>query len=490
MGTWILIVPILLPIIGGAMLYFFPIQNDKVRQLYVFGITIVNSIIVWILLIKGVDGQFTLVNMAQDLDIKFHIDGLSRVFGGILAGLWPLASLYAFEYMKHEGRHNLFFCFYTMTFGVCVGIAFAANLMTLYMFYELMTLSTLTLVIHKLDQPAILAARKYMVYSLAGAAFAFIGFMFVHHYGVSTDFVYGGVLNKTLIIGHEQLLRFVFLMMVIGFGVKAAIFPFHGWLPTASVAPTPVTALLHAVAVVKAGVFAIMRVTYYSYGVDFIYGTWAQNIMMGFAIVTIVFASSKAVKEIHFKRRLAYSTISNLSYIVFAASLMTPLGLEASLAHMVMHAVMKIMLFFCAGAVMHQTGVEYIYQLKGLGKKMPFIFTCFTLGSAAMMGVPGMGGFISKWSIEKAAANLGTPMAYVGFVAILFSAFLTAVYLFSVVVKAFFRQEEIAGEDMRNKDPNLYMTGPIALLTVAVFVLGMYSGPLMKLLETIAYGKM
>ncbi len=489
MGTSILLIPILLPIIGGGALYFFPIEKDATRKLYVFGVTLLNSIIVWSLLIHGVKGDFTLLNMAQDLDIKFHIDGLSKVFGGILAGLWPLATLYAFEYMKHEGRHNLFFCFYTMTFGVCVGIAFAANLMTLYMFYELMTLSTLTLVIHKLDQPSILAARKYMVYSLAGAAFAFIGFMFVHFYGVSTDFVYGGVLNRSLTAGHENMLLFIFLMMVIGFGVKAAIFPFHGWLPTASVAPTPVTALLHAVAVVKAGVFAIMRVTYYSFGTDFVSGTWAQTIMMIFAIVTIVFASSKAVKEIHFKRRLAYSTISNLSYIVFAASLMTPYGLQAGLAHMVMHAVMKIMLFFCAGAVMHQTGVEYVYQLKGLGKRMPVIFTCFTFGSAAMMGVPGLCGFISKWSIEVAAVKQGTPVAFVGMAAILFSAFLTAVYLFSIVVKAFFRQEEVEG-DLRRKDPNWYMTGPILLLSVVVLVLGIYSAPLMNLLQSIAFGKM
>lgn len=489
MKSWMLLIPVLLPIIGGGGMYFFPIKEDRLRKIYVMGLTLLNSLIVFFMLFHGAEGSFSVFSMAHGLELKFHIDGLSRVFGGILAFLWPFATLYAFEYMKHEGRNQLFFCFYTITYGVCVGIAFSANLITLYMFYELMTLSTLTLVIHKLDQPSIVATVKYMVYSIAGAAFAFIGFMFLLHYGTTTDFVYGGVLDMDKIAGRENLLLFIFVLTVLGFGVKAAIFPFHGWLPTASVAPTPVTALLHAVAVVKAGAFAILRVTYFSFGTDFLYGTLAQNIMMGFAIVTILFASSRAVKEIHFKRRLAYSTISNLSYIIFSASLMTPFGLKGSLAHMVTHAVMKITLFFCAGAVMHQTGKEYIYELKGIGRSMPFVMGCFTLGSAAVMGVPMLCGFVSKWTIVTAAVRVGTPLAFTGMAAILFSAFLTAVYLFSIVVKAFFRTEKIV-EPVKKEDPNLYMKLPIAVLSCMMIVIGVWSGPLMKLLETIAFGRL
>jgi multicomponent Na+:H+ antiporter subunit D len=358
--------------------------------------------------------------------------------------------------------------------------------MTLYLFYELLTLSTLTLVIHKLDGPSILAARKYMTYSLAGAAFAFIGFMFILRYGFTTNFRYGGVLDVTKVAGHENLLYLIFVLTVLGFGVKAAIFPFHGWLPTASVAPTPVTALLHAVAVVKAGAFAIMRVTYYSFGTDFLYGSWAQYVMMAFAITTILFASSRAVKEIHLKRRLAYSTISNLSYIIFGASIMTPDGFQGGMAHMVTHAIMKITLFFCAGAIMHQTGREYIYELKGIGRSMPFVMGCFTLGSAAVMGVPMLCGFVSKWTIATAAVRSQNPLAMAGVFAILFSAFLTAVYLFSVVVKAFFRTEN---ELDANLDPNWYMKFPIILLCIAVVIVGVYSGPLLSFLQQVASGQ-
>jgi multicomponent Na+:H+ antiporter subunit D len=438
------------------------------------------------MLIHGEMGALRALDMAHDLSLYFHIDGLSKVFAGILAGLWPLATLYAFEYMRHEERNNLFFSFYTMTYGVCIGIAFAGNLMTLYLFYELLTLSTLTLVIHKLDGPSILAARKYMTYSLAGAAFAFIGFMFILRYGFTTNFRYGGVLDVTKVAGHENLLYLIFVLTVLGFGVKAAIFPFHGWLPTASVAPTPVTALLHAVAVVKAGAFAIMRVTYYSFGTDFLYGSWAQYVMMAFAITTILFASSRAVKEIHLKRRLAYSTISNLSYIIFGASIMTPDGFQGGMAHMVTHAIMKITLFFCAGAIMHQTGREYIYELKGIGRSMPFVMGCFTLGSAAVMGVPMLCGFVSKWTIATAAVRSQNPLAMAGVFAILFSAFLTAVYLFSVVVKAFFRTEN---ELDANLDPNWYMKFPIILLCIAVVIVGIYSGPLLSFLQQVASGQ-
>ena len=488
MSPWILLLPILLPIIGGGLMYFVPIKNRKIRKIYVMTIVLINSALVFGMLIHGVEGTCHALHMAHNLTIHFHIDGLSKVYAGILAGLWPLATLYAFEYMKHEGRNNLFFSFYTMTFGVCVGIAFAANLMTLYMFYELLTLSTLTLVIHKLDQPSILAARKYMVYSLAGAAFAFVGFMFILHYGFTTDFLYGGVLDPAMVGDKKDLLLLIFVLAVLGFGVKAAIFPFHGWLPTASVAPTPVTALLHAVAVVKAGAFAIIRIMYYSFGTDFLRGTWAQTVIMLFAIVTIVFASSKAVKEIHLKRRLAYSTISNLSYIVFGAAIMTPYGLQGSMAHMIMHAIMKITLFFCAGAIMHQTEKEYIYELKGIGRNMPFVMGCFTLASAAVMGVPLLCGFISKWSILTAAVKAEQMTALLGMAAILFSAFLTAVYLFSIVVKAFFRTPKEKMPVVK-QDPNWYMSLPLCLLCLVILGLGVYSGPLMGLLEQIAFGR-
>ncbi len=201
----------------------------------------------------------------------------------------------------------------------------------------------------------------------------------------SLDFVLGGNLSKILTVGHENTLRIAFVLGFFGFGVKAAIWPLHGWLPSAGVAPTPVTALLHAVAVVNAGVFAILRLTYYSYGTNLLQGTWAQDLVMAFAVITIVYGSAMALRMQHLKRRLAYSTVSNLSYILFGATLMSPGGLAAALCHMVVHSFVKIILFFCAGALLCQTHhKEYIFEYEGLGKRMPITFGVFTFASMAL----------------------------------------------------------------------------------------------------------
>ncbi|MEG2037989.1 MAG: proton-conducting transporter membrane subunit, partial [Ruthenibacterium sp.] len=349
--------------------------------------------------------------------------------------LWPVTALYSFEYMRHEGSENRFFSFFTISFGVVLGVAFAENFMTLYLFYELLTLATLPLVMHTMDRKARYAGKKYLIYSLSGAAFAFIGLVFLLNYGTTLNFTYGGVLDAAKILGNERLLRQVFVLAFFGFGVKAAIFPFHGWLPDASVAPTPVSALLHAVAVVKAGVFAVMRLIYFGFGADFLRGSSAQSIAMAAAIVTIVYGSAKALRTPHLKRRLAYSTVSNLSYILFSFTLMTPAGLTGGLVHMVFHAVIKITLFFCAGAILYQTGKEYVYDLEDFGRAMPRVFAAFTVASFALAGVPPLGGFIGKWCIATAAAQTEMPLAYAGIAALILSTLLTTLYMMTVVVR-------------------------------------------------------
>jgi multicomponent Na+:H+ antiporter subunit D len=265
------------------------------------------------------------------------------------------------------------------------------------------------------------------------------------------------------------------------------MFPFSGWLPKAGVAPTPVTALLHAVAVVKAGAFTIMRVTYYSFGPDFLRNTWAQYVVMGLTIFTIVYGCSRAVKETHLKRRLAWSTVSNLSYILFGVTMMSPLGLVGALSHMIFHAVMKICAFFCAGAVIYKTGRNYVYELDGLGRKMPKVFGCFTVSALALMGVPGLCGFISKWNLAKAAVDSHNVLAYVGVAALLVSALLTAIYMMTIVVRAFFPGKDFDYDTIRDvKDPNWMMILPLALFVVAMFYFGLHSQPVVSALEQIA----
>lgn len=231
----------------------------------------------------------------------------------------------------------------------------------------------------------------------------------------------------------------------------------------------------------------MMRVTYYSFGTDFLRGTWAQYVVMALVVFTIVYGCSRALKETHLKRRLAWSTVSNLSYILFGVVMMTPLGLVGALSHMVFHAVMKISSFFCAGAVIYKTGKNYIHELDGLGRKMPKVFTIFTISAFALMGVPGLCGFISKWNLVKAAVSSGNPLAYVGIAALLVSALLTAIYMLSISVRAFFPGKNFDYSKLQGvEDPNWMMMLPLVIFVIAMFYFGLHSAPLVKALESIA----
>jgi len=449
--------PIIIPVVFGLLIPVFDFKKKLAREIYVMTVVCVTSVLAWINVINMTPETITLWSFAKPLIVALRIDGVSKVFIALISSLWPFATLYAFEYMRHEERVNSFFGFYTTTFGITMGIASSANLMTMYMFYELLTLVTIPLVMHEMNHRSIRAAIKYFTYSIGGAAFAFMGFIIITKYCGTNDFVYGGIITSEIMKEKAGYVYLAYILMFFGFGVKAAVFPFHGWLPSAGVAPTPVTALLHAVAVVKSGAFAIIRVTYFIFGAETLRGTVGVYIPLAFVIITIVFGSSMAVKEQHLKRRFAYSTISNLSYILFGVLMLSPAGLTAGLLHMVFHGVMKIAIFFCAGAIMHQTGYEYIYEINGFGFKMKKIFAVYSLASLAVVGIPPLPGFYSKLALAKAALENGDVLSYIGIAALLISALLTAVYLMSIMVRAYFRPFE---SDKTVKDPNAYMVIP------------------------------
>ncbi|HKM03088.1 MAG TPA: proton-conducting transporter membrane subunit [Lachnospiraceae bacterium] len=494
MNEKMLIVAVLLPIIGSSLLPLMKFKKRIHMEIYIESIVIITSLIVFFLITHRPEEEMKVFHFIGNFSISFQMDGLSMVFSGLISALWPLATLYAFEYMKGEksgeGTHEkTFFMAYVITFGVTLGIALSANLLTMYFFYEMLTLVTLPLIMYTLSREAILASRKYLYYSLGGAAFAFIGLIFIIIYGDSLNFILGGTLNLEKVGDRTNVLLLIYVIAFFGFGVKAAVCPFNSWLPQAGVAPTPVTALLHAVAVVKSGAFAIIRITYYSFGVSFLKGTWAQNVVMIAVIITIVYGCSMAVKETHFKRRLAYSTISNLSYILFGVVIMTPLGLMAALSHMIFHGIMKICSFFCAGAVIYKTDKEYVYELDGLGRKMPKVFSIFAISSFALMGVPGLSGFVSKWYLANAAVYSENKLAYVGIGALLISALLTAIYLLSIVIRAFFPKEDFNYETIKEvKDPNWYMMVPLVIFCIAIIGFGLHSGPIIGFLSDVANG--
>ena len=487
MSQYWMLAAIALPILGGAGIPLLPFRKRSGMLVYIEAIVLATSVIVWASLLGGTTETFHVVHFVNDLSISFKIDGMTMVFAGLVALLWPLATLYAFEYMTHEENEKTFFLFYIMTYGVTLGVAYASDMLSMYFFYELLTLVTVPLVMHTMTREAILAVRKYLYVSIGGAAFALMGMIFLIVYGETCEFTLGGVFSAQTLARHGKLLLRIYLFSFMGFGVKAAIFPLSGWLPQAGVAPTPVTALLHAVAVVNAGAFAIIRLTYYSFGTELLYGTWVQDVCLVLAMFTIVYGCSRAVKENHIKRRLAWSTVSNLSYIVFGSAIMTPQGLVGALAHFVFHGFMKITSFLCAGAFMHQTGKKYVYEMDGMGKTMKVVFGTFAVSSLGLMGVPGFAGFISKWNLTEAAVNSDNPLAYLGVAALLVSALLTAIYMLSVVRRAFFPTGD-SGSEAAATDPSWKMCLPLLVCAGATVLLGCFSAPLIDFFRDIARG--
>ena len=490
MNAFATLLPVIFPIIAGACLLPVKFSDRKARERVVLPIVVLNAIFALYAIFGAKAGMVTLFQFSDKLSLALQVDGMSKVFGTMVSLLWIITTIYAFEYMTHEGHEDRFFAFFIMTFGVVVGIAFAANFLTMYLFYEFLTLATLPIVMHQFDNKARHAGKMYVLYMMFGASLAFIGFVFILCYGTTTDFLYGGVLDPALVAGHEEMLRLVFVLAFFGFGVKAAVFPFYRWLPKASVAPTPVTALLHAVAVVKSGIFAIIRLTYYAFGTEFLVGTWAQYVMLIAAAITIVFGSTVALRTPHIKRRFAYSTVSNLSYIIFGIAVMTPAGLAAGMLHMVYHAVIKITLFFTAGAILYKTHREYLYEVEGFGRLMPVTFATMAITGLGLVGVPPFAGFHSKWALATAAVSSGNPVTYIGVVALILSALLTALYIFSIIIRAYFPREKEYPADYYHhvSDPNKYMTVPLVILAIISVIMGLMPDTLLGIMNDAILG--
>ena len=476
---WMLLA-IVLPMLAGGGLALWRPRDRRARQNYVVAFACLTSVCALsaVFTLRG-EAPLMVLSLGEKLTIAFHVDGLSCIFAALVSVLWPLACLYAVEYMSREGAENRFFAFYLISFGVTLGIAFSANVLTMYLFYELLTLATLPLLMHAMDSKARYAGRVYLTYSMCGAALGFIAMVMMIEHG-SWFFQFGG--SVVVPDGKEQTLRLAYILGFFGFGVKAAVFPGHKWLLRASVAPTPVTALLHAVAVVKAGVFAVARITWYGFGPDLLRGSWCQYLAMGAAMFTIVYASSKALRTKHLKRRLAWSTISNLSYILLGIATLTTAGLVAGMVHLVAHAVLKITLFFCVGAVHYKMHRDFVPDVEGCGVLMPVVFGCFAVASLGLMGVPPLAGFASKWLLATSAVGLGEWAGYLSAAVLIVSALLTALYLMEIVLLAFFprqnRQLTVAVPKRARRDPSWRMTLPLTVLSAGSVGLGLGAGAL------------
>lgn len=482
-GNVILLLPVVLPLIAGLVTVF--LKEEKQRNLWVFIVMAAEAGLVWALAF----GDYTLEvwRFTERLSIVYHTDGLAKFFACLISTVWLLAAVFSMEYMKHEHKPARFFMFYTLSLGALMSLCFSANMMTMYLSYEYMTILTLPLVIHTGTPEAVRAGMKYLGYSIFGAGLGLMGFFFLNTYCVTTEFMPGGTLDLSFINGRENMMLAVFFLMSIGFGCKAGMFPLHAWLPTAHpVAPSPASAVLSGI-ITKAGVIAIIRVTFYLFGADFLRGTWAQAALMTLAIITVFMGSMLAYKEKLLKKRLAYSTVSQVSYVLFGLMMLSPVGFMGALLQVVFHAVAKNILFLSAGAIIYKTEKTYVYQYKGLGKEMPVVMWCFAIASLSLVGIPPVSGFVSKWYLAQGGLSSVFPTLGVTGVAVLMvSALLTAGYLLPIVVDAFFPGRDFDYASLRKKEPNFLMTVPLALFSIAAVAFGVMPGRLMDIIANIS----
>ena len=456
---------VLVPLLG-ALAVVLAGSRPNLREAMSLGAGVALLALVMRLLPRVLSGDWPTTVLAEPipgLALAFSAEPLGVLFGLIASFLWIVTTVYSIGYMRGHGEahQTRFYAFFAIAMGCTMGVAFADNLFTLFVFYELLTLSTYPLVTHAGTREARQGGRTYLgVLMATSMGFLLLAVVWTWQLTGNVRFTSGGILAgaaSPLVIG------ILFALYVFGIG-KAALMPFHRWLPAAMVAPTPVSALLHAVAVVKAGVFAILKITIYIFGLDLLRDTGVTDWLLWVAAVTILVASVIALRQDNLKARLAYSTVSQLSYIVMGALLVNSTALVGSTLHLATHAFGKITLFFCAGAILVASHKTKVSQLDGLGRQMPWTMGAFFLASLSIVGLPPMGGMWSKWYLALGAIDAG----YAVFVGVLMvSTLLNIAYLIPVPIRAFVGKADDAGGDIQIRE------APIAcLLAMGVTVAG------------------
>ncbi|MBI5237235.1 MAG: monovalent cation/H+ antiporter subunit D family protein [Deltaproteobacteria bacterium] len=469
-----------------SLVSIFPItlsgeRNSNLRD----GWTVLASVVKFSIVISmlpavlgGKTIEYTLVTILPGLAVKFRVDSLAVLFAMTASGLWVLTSFYSIGYMRtlEERSQTRFFTYLALAMAATMGLAFSANMFTLFLFYEMITLSTYPLIAHKKTPEAIFGARKYLIY-LLGASIAFQLFAIFLTYNIAgtLEFTAGGILAGK---GSALLLTVIFVLFLAGIA-KAAMMPLHGWLPGAMVAPTPASALLHAVAVVQAGVFAVVRVVYFIFGADLLRELGINTPAAYFASFTIIMASLIALTKDNLKLRLAYSTVSQLSYTIVGALLLTPSSQTGGIFHIVSHAFSKITLFFCAGSIYVSSHRENIGELGGIGRKMPWTMFAFFVGSLSMIGIPPFSGFVSKWYLSVGSVEAENIPILVVF---LLSSILNAAYFLPIVYKAFFEEPAYPPlyPDEEIREVPLVVI-PLVLSAIGTFVIGLWPGLFIQL---------
>ncbi len=480
-----LIVLILLPILFGALLPAFKIKSRRFKLSLVFAVLTAEAALCILSAVYG-DVYSEILKISGKLSFALMTDNVSHLFMLVISFGWLLTGVYSFIYMKHEEHEDRFYAFYLIAEGAMLGLCFAANLITMYLFFEMVTLTSMPLVLHSLKKEAVSAAMKYLYYSIAGAFLALFGIFVLAEYATDLTFVPGGTLDMTKLAGHETILLIGIFAAIVGFGAKAGMYPLHGWLPTAHpVAPAPASAVLSGL-IAKAGVLAILRLIFFSTGTEFLKGTWVQYSLIGLALLTIFMGSMMAYREKVFKKRLAYSTVSQISYILLGLFIMTPAGVTGGLLHVVFHAAIKLALFMTAGSIIYNTGKTNVDEFTGIGKEMSITIWSFTLCSLALIGIPPASGFVSKWYLATAALDSSlSAVTWLAPAVLLISALLTAGYLLPITVKGFFPGKDFTYPAVK-KEKDALMWIPIVILAALSLFFGIFSGGLTGFVSGIA----
>ncbi len=467
------ILPLLIPAVPliATPLIYFARKQKNIRDI----ISLTASVVMFLLVLMGLNNFYSekevftvdLIDITPTISIQFRVDGGAILFSFIASFLWVITTIYSIGYMRglNEKKQATFFTFFALTLFATQSLAYSGNLITTFIFYELITFFTYPLVIHKGTEEAKIAGRKYFAYLIGTSLLFFLtAVVLTLHLKGHAVYKETGIFDGS---EEKRLLLIIFLLFIFGIA-KAAMMPLHGWLPAAMVAPTPVSALLHAVAVVKAGVFVIYRVFNYVFTPEIIIMFKGQYITLFFSSFTVVVSSLIALRQDNLKLRLAYSTISQLSYMIFGFSLLNKFAVTGSLYHLLMHAFGKITLFFCAGAIYVSTHITEISKLDGIGRKLPVTMIGFAMGSLSMIGIPLFGGFISKFYLMKGIACSDYRMLFTVFA---LSTLFNAAYFLPIVYAAFFKKSDhyidvSAKKEVRLMEIAIAVT---AILTVLLF---------------------
>ncbi len=479
----------LFPALAALLMGLLPLKNSSrgVHTVAAAALAVNFGLCVWLMFLG--DAEVVLFSLGENLPVALRSDLAGRLFLLLCGGMWLNSGVFSFGYLPHEGHEQRFYTFYLLSIAAINAICLSATLVTMYLFFELMTLLSVALVLHSMSQEAVAAGLKYLLYSIAGAMMGLFGIFVFSAHLETPYFVAGGALAADAMAQHGGLILWATLITVIGFATKAGMFPMHGWLPTAHpIAPAPASAVLSGV-ITKMGVLCVVRVLFFTVGAENLRGTFVQTTLLILALCTVFMGSMMALKTGGFKKRLAYSTVSQVSYILFGLFLMTPQAFAGAVEHMYFHSVMKNALFLCAGAVILKTGKTQVSQLRGMGKRMPLTMWCFTIAGLGLVGVPPLCGFFSKWELAQGSLSSGIAvLSWLGPVVLLISALLTAGYLLPISIGGFFPGHSHGEPEdaLERCEVGPVMAVPLVVLTVLNVLMGMFPGLLSNAANALA----